>query len=71
MVKRDREVQHGGDVRPNRNPGINIMITSLKRVILLCFVTTLLSVAGTDYNTALGFAKDVEVAGGKLQDGTD
>ncbi len=71
MVKRDREVQRGGDVRPNRNPGINIMITSLKRVILLCFVTTLLSVAGTDYNTALGFGKDVEVAGGKLQDGTD
>jgi len=46
------------------------MITLTKRIIVLLFVTTLLSIVGMGCNTAHGFGKDMEKAGDKIQDGT-
>jgi predicted small secreted protein len=47
------------------------MITSLKRIVVLLFVTALLTIVGTGCNTAHGFGKDVEKVGDKIQSGTE
>lgn len=47
------------------------MTTQLKRIVVLLFVTALLSLVNTGCNTAQGFGKDVERTGEKIQDGTD
>ena len=47
------------------------MITSFKRIVVLLFVTALLTIVGTGCNTAHGFGKDVEKVGDKIQSGTD
>ena len=47
------------------------MITLIKRVVVLLFVTALLAIVNTGCNTAHGFGKDVEKAGDKIQSGTD
>ena len=46
------------------------MIPSIKRIVVLLFVTTLLAMAGLGCNTANGFGKDMEKAGEKIQNGT-
>jgi predicted small secreted protein len=46
------------------------MITLIKRIVVLLFVTTLLVIVGVGCNTAHGFGKDVEKAGQGIQDGT-
>ena len=46
------------------------MTTQIKRIVVLLFVTALLTIAGMGCNTAHGFGKDVEKAGEKIQDGT-
>ena len=46
------------------------MITFIKRIVVLLFVTTLLAIAGVGCNTAHGFGKDIEDAGEGIQDGT-
>ena len=46
------------------------MITLIKRIVVLLFVTALLAIVGMGCNTAHGFGKDVERAGEKIQDGT-
>ena len=46
------------------------MSTSIKRIVVLLFVTAFLVMAGTGCNTAHGFGKDVEKAGQGIQDGT-
>ena len=46
------------------------MITLIKRMVVLLFVTALLTIAGIGCNTAHGFGKDMEKAGEKIQDGT-
>ncbi len=47
------------------------MINSIKRIVALLFVTTVLAFAATGCNTAHGFGKDMENAGDKIQEGTD
>ena len=46
------------------------MITFIKRIVVLLFVTSLLAIAGAGCNTAHGFGKDMENAGESIQDGT-
>jgi predicted small secreted protein len=46
------------------------MITILKRIVALLFVTTLLAVVGVGCNTAHGFGKDVQNAGQGIQNST-
>ena len=46
------------------------MITHIKRIVVLLFVTALLAIVGMGCNTAHGFGKDVEKAGQGIQDGT-
>ena len=46
------------------------MITSIKRILVLLFVTALLAAVGVGCNTAHGFGKDVQSAGESIQDGT-
>ena len=46
------------------------MIPSIKRIVVLWFVTTLLAMVGLGCNTANGFGKDMEKAGEKIQNGT-
>jgi predicted small secreted protein len=46
------------------------MITFIKRIVVLLFVTSLLAIVGTGCNTAHGFGKDMEKAGESIQDGT-
>ena len=47
------------------------MITLTKRIVVLLFVTALLTIVGTGCNTAHGFGKDVEKVGDKIQDKTN
>jgi predicted small secreted protein len=59
-------------IEPNQHPNLNQnMNTLIKRIVVLLFVTALLSLAGLGCNTAHGFGKDVEKAGEKIQGGTD
>jgi predicted small secreted protein len=46
------------------------MITFIKRIVVLLFVTSLLAIVGVGCNTAHGFGKDIESAGDSIQDGT-
>jgi predicted small secreted protein len=46
------------------------MITLIKRIVVLLFVTAFLVMVGTGCNTAHGFGKDLEKAGEGIQDGT-
>lgn len=46
------------------------MITFIKRIAVLLFVTTFLAIVGVGCNTAHGFGKDVENAGDSIQNGT-
>ena len=46
------------------------MITYIKRIVVLLFVTSLLAIVGVGCNTAHGFGKDIESAGDSIQDGT-
>jgi predicted small secreted protein len=46
------------------------MITFIKRIVVLLFVTTLLAIVGAGCNTAHGFGKDVQNAGQGIQNGT-
>jgi predicted small secreted protein len=46
------------------------MITYIKRIVVLLFVTSLLAIVGVGCNTAHGFGKDMEKAGDSIQDGT-
>lgn len=43
----------------------------IKRIVVLLFVSAILSLAGLGCNTAHGFGKDMEKAGEKIQGGTD
>ena len=47
------------------------MITFIKRIVVLSFVTAFLAMVGVGCNTAHGFGKDMEKAGEKIQDGTE
>lgn len=47
------------------------MTTRFKRIVVLLFVTALLTIVGVGCNTAHGFGKDMEKAGEKIQDGTE
>jgi len=47
------------------------MTTLTKRIVVLLFVTALLTLVGQGCNTAHGFGKDMESAGEKIQDGTN
>jgi len=47
------------------------MTTPANRIVVLLFVTALLTILTTGCNTAHGFGKDVERTGEKIQDGTD
>jgi predicted small secreted protein len=59
-------------IEPNQHPNLNQnMNTLIKRIVVLLFITTVLSLAGLGCNTAHGFGKDVEKAGEKIQSGTD
>jgi predicted small secreted protein len=53
----------------NRKLNTNI-ITSIKRMAVLLFVTTFLALVGVGCNTAHGFGKDVQNAGESIEDGT-
>ena len=53
----------------NRNLNTN-MITLIKRIVVLVFVTAFLAIVGVGCNTAHGFGKDMENAGESIQDGT-
>lgn len=46
------------------------MTTLFKRIVILLFLSVLVSIAGTGCNTAHGFGKDVEKAGEGIQNGT-
>jgi len=46
------------------------MIKSIKHIVVLLLVTSLLAIASTGCNTAHGFGKDVENAGQGIQNGT-
>lgn len=46
------------------------MTTLFKRIVILLFLSALVSIAGTGCNTAHGFGKDVEKAGEGIQNGT-
>ena len=46
------------------------MITLIKRIVVLLFVTSLLVIVGVGCNTAHGFGKDIENAGEGIQNGT-
>ena len=46
------------------------MITLVKRIVVLLFVTTFLAMVGVGCNTAHGFGKDMENAGESIQNGT-
>jgi len=46
------------------------MITFIKRIVVLLFITTFLAMVGVGCNTAHGFGKDMESAGDSIQDGT-
>jgi predicted small secreted protein len=46
------------------------MIKSIKRIVVLLFVTTLLAIVGMGCNTAHGFGKDMQSAGESIQNGT-
>lgn len=59
-------------IEPNQPPNLNhIMNTLIKRIVVLLFVTAVLTLAGLGCNTAHGFGKDVEKVGDKIQSGTD
>jgi predicted small secreted protein len=47
-----------------------IMMTFIKRIVVLLLVTTLLAIVGVGCHTAHGFGKDLEKAGEGIQDGT-
>jgi len=47
------------------------MSTLTKRIIVLLFVTALLTIAAMGCNTARGFGKDVSSTGDAIQRGTD
>lgn len=70
MATRGGHAEDGGAWETRRNKGKN-MITSIKRIVTLLFVTSLLAIAATGCNTAHGFGKDMENAGDKIQEGTD
>ena len=46
------------------------MITLLKRIVVLLFVTSFVAMVGVGCNTAHGFGKDMESAGESIQSGT-
>ena len=46
------------------------MSTFIKRIVVLLFVTTFLTIVGVGCNTAHGFGKDMQNAGESIQDGT-
>ena len=46
------------------------MTTLFKRIVILLFLSALVSIAGMGCNTAHGFGKDVEKAGEGIQNGT-
>jgi predicted small secreted protein len=46
------------------------MITLIKRIVVLLFVTAFLAAVGVGCNTAHGFGKDMESAGDSIQNGT-
>jgi predicted small secreted protein len=46
------------------------MITLIKRIVVLLFVTAFLATVAVGCNTAHGFGKDMENAGESIQDGT-
>ena len=46
------------------------MITFIKRIVVLLFVTIFLVIIGVGCNTAHGFGKDMENAGDSIQNGT-
>ena len=46
------------------------MITLIKRIVVLLFITTFLAMVGVGCNTAHGFGKDVQDAGEGIQSGT-
>ena len=47
------------------------MITLIKRIVVLLFITAFLTIAGSGCNTAHGFGKDVQKAGEGIQNGTE
>jgi len=47
------------------------MATLTKRIVVLLFVTALLTLVNSGCHTAKGFGKDVESTGEAIQDGTD
>jgi predicted small secreted protein len=47
------------------------MTTLTKRIIVLLFVTALLTIVGMGCNTARGFGRDVSSTGDAIQRGTD
>ena len=47
------------------------MITHIRRIVLLLFVTALIAIGGMGCNTAHGFGQDMEKAGDKIQEGTE
>lgn len=52
----------------NQLPNLNQTMNSLiKRIVVLLFVTAILSLAGLGCNTAHGFGKDMERTGEKIQ----
>jgi predicted small secreted protein len=46
------------------------MIQLFKRIVVLLFVSALVTVGGQGCNTAHGFGKDVSNVGDEIQDGT-
>ena len=46
------------------------MITFIKLIVVLLFVTTVLATVGVGCNTAHGFGKDVKNAGEGIENGT-
>jgi predicted small secreted protein len=46
------------------------MIPSIKRIIVLLFITAFLTVVGGGCNTAHGFGQDMQDAGEGIQNGT-
>jgi len=46
------------------------MITLVKRIVVLLFVTSFVAMVGVGCNTAHGFGKDMESAGESIQSGT-
>jgi predicted small secreted protein len=46
------------------------MITLIKRIVVLLFVTAFLATVGVGCNTAHGFGKDMKSAGDRIEEGT-